>query len=199
VERHVELCIFVFHADGLQALSKFASIVYASNQFGSNSALATAGLKKLEEAFSLFVNNGQQFPLVYDTVWGGAVSSASYVTKDPGQDFGNTYYNDHHFHYGYFVHAAAVIAYLDPAWLKQGTNKDWVNMLVRDFANGVDTDSFFPVGIFTESRRIIANRIRSFPAASTGITVILGPKGYSRVVMARTKRVALKTHLPIMQ
>jgi endo-1,3(4)-beta-glucanase len=83
---------------------------------------------------------------VYDTVWRGAVSSASYTTGDSGQDFGNTYYNDHHFHYGYFVHAAAIIAYLDPAWLNQGTNKDWVNMLVRDFANGVDTDSLFPVG-----------------------------------------------------
>jgi endo-1,3(4)-beta-glucanase len=96
------------------------------------------------------VNNNQQFPLVYDTVWRGAVSSASYLTNDAGQDFGNSYYNDHHFHYGYFVHAAAVIGYLDPTWLTQGTNKDWVNMLVRDYANGVDNDPFFPVSITAE-------------------------------------------------
>jgi endo-1,3(4)-beta-glucanase len=32
------------------------------------------------------------------------------------------------------VYTAAVIAYLDPAWLTQGDNKAWTNMLVKDFA-----------------------------------------------------------------
>lgn len=66
-------------------------------------------------------------------------------THDAGLDFGNTFYNDHHFHYGYFVHAAAIIGFLDPTWLANGTNKNWVNMLVRDYANGVENDSQFPV------------------------------------------------------
>jgi len=83
--------------------------------------------------------------LVYDAVWKGVVSSATYTTKDPGVDFGNTFYNDHHFHYGYFVYAAAVIGYLDPPWLARGTNKAWVNTLVRDFANSVESDARFPV------------------------------------------------------
>ena len=65
--------------------------------------------------------------MVYDTAWKGVVSSASYVQNDSGVDFGNSYYNDHHFHYGYFIHAAAIIAYLDPTWLPQ--NKDWVKRL----------------------------------------------------------------------
>jgi endo-1,3(4)-beta-glucanase len=81
---------------------------------------------------------------VYDLLWRGLVSSSTYLTKDPNMDFGNSMYNDHHFHYGYFVHAAAVIAYLDPAWLAEGTNKAWVNALVRDYANGVEDDAFFP-------------------------------------------------------
>jgi len=67
------------------------------------------------------------------------------VTGDSGQDFGNTYYNDHHFHYGYFVYAAAVIAYLDPDWLDQGNNKAWVNMLIRDYNNPSAEDTAFPV------------------------------------------------------
>ena len=50
--------------------------------------------------------------------------------------------NDHHFHYGYIVYAAAVIAYLDPDWLNQGTNKAWVNSLARDFANPVDDNEY---------------------------------------------------------
>jgi endo-1,3(4)-beta-glucanase len=57
-------------------------------------------------------------------------------------DFGNTAYNDHHFHYGYFIQAAAIIGSLDPTWLAQ--NKEWVNMLVRDAGNSVDDDPYFP-------------------------------------------------------
>jgi endo-1,3(4)-beta-glucanase len=53
-------------------------------------------------------------------------------------------YNDHQFHYGYFVYSAAVIASLDPAWLANSTNKAWVNALVRDYANPVDNDPYFP-------------------------------------------------------
>lgn len=74
--------------------------------------------------------------------WGGVVSSASYATGDGGADFGNTYYNDHHFHYGYHVLAAALIGHLDPSWLP--ANKDWVNTLVRDFANPSSKDPYFP-------------------------------------------------------
>lgn len=127
-----------------KALAKFAGIIYTVNDLGSNSALAAAGLTKLKDSFNVFVNNTQPYPLVYDTVWKGAVSSGTYIAGDSGIDFGNTYYNDHHFHYGYFVWAAAVIGYLDPAWLTEGTNKAWVNMLVRDYANPSTKDPYFP-------------------------------------------------------
>lgn len=43
---------------------------------------------------------------------------------------------------GYFIYAAAVIAYLDPNWLY--LNKDWVNTLVRDAANPSLQDNMFP-------------------------------------------------------
>ena len=51
-------------------------------------------------------------------------------------------YNDHHFHYGYFLHAASIIAYLDPTWAAD--NADWVNMLARDANNPSKTDDLFP-------------------------------------------------------
>lgn len=114
------------------------------NDLAGNRNLAAAGLQKLKDAFSTFINNNQQFPLVYDTVWKGVVSSASYATGDQGVDFGNSLYNDHHFHYSYFVYAASVIGYLDPNWLKTGTNKAWVDMLVRDYANPATDDPYFP-------------------------------------------------------
>ena len=49
--------------------------------------------------------------------------------------------NDHHFHYGYFIYTAAVIAYLDPSWLP--LNQAWVNSLVRDAANPSTQDNMF--------------------------------------------------------
>ncbi|KAI4606230.1 hypothetical protein J4E80_010207 [Alternaria sp. BMP 0032] len=125
-----------------KGLAKFAAIIYTMNTMTGNSQYASAGLGRLKDAFNVFVNNTQPEPLVYDQVWKGVVSRASY-SGDLGLDFGNTLYNDHHFHYGYFVYTAAVIGHLDPTWLGEGSNKAWVNNLVRDFANPV-SDSEFP-------------------------------------------------------
>ncbi|KIV97975.1 hypothetical protein PV10_01670 [Exophiala mesophila] len=126
-----------------KALSKFATLIYTMHDLSDQQDLARAALLELEDAFDVFARNQQEFPLVYDTVWKGLVSSASYVLHDDGVDFGNSYYNDHHFHYGYFIHAASVIGYLDPTWLTR--NKDYVNALVRDIANPSSLDQYFPV------------------------------------------------------
>jgi endo-1,3(4)-beta-glucanase len=126
-----------------KGLAKFAGIVYTTSNMAGNRNLAASGLIKLKDAMNVFINNTQPEPLVYDDVWKGVVSNSTYREHDPGLDFGNTLYNDHHFHYGYFLYTGAVIAYLDPDWLTQGNNKDWVNTLARDFANPV-TDAYFP-------------------------------------------------------
>ena len=124
-----------------KALSKFATLIYTVSQLGNNPEAAKDALERLKKSFARFVQNQQQFPLAYDTVWKGAVSTAGYG-GDLNSDFGNTAYNDHHFHYGYFIQAAAIIGALDPSWLP--ANKDWVNMLVRDAGNSVENDPYFP-------------------------------------------------------
>ncbi|GIW08022.1 MAG: hypothetical protein KatS3mg060_2827 [Dehalococcoidia bacterium] len=62
----------------------------------------------------------------YDDRWGTLIGyAASYGSDDS--------LNDHHFHYGYFVHTAAVIARYDPAWARA-----WgpmVELLIKDVAN----------------------------------------------------------------
>jgi endoglucanase Acf2 len=50
--------------------------------------------------------------------------------------------NDHHFHYGYFVQAAAAIARYDAAWAKRWT--PFIEMLVKDAANPMRDDTRFP-------------------------------------------------------
>lgn len=83
-----------------KALAKFATIIYTTNDLLRQQSLAIQGLDELKGAFARFATNQQIYALVYDTVWKGVVSNGSYITGDSGQDFGNTYYNDHHFHYG---------------------------------------------------------------------------------------------------
>ncbi|CAO2655574.1 Nn.00g043770.m01.CDS01 [Neocucurbitaria sp. VM-36] len=115
-----------------KSLAKFATIVWVIKDVLGNDALTTVGLDKLKQEMARYIANQQMHPLYYDDSWKGIVSNAGF--SDPGADFGNTYYNDHHFHYGYFVYTSAVIKYLDPGWLNQGDNKAWTNMLVKDFA-----------------------------------------------------------------
>ncbi|OHT01083.1 putative endo-1,3(4)-beta-glucanase 2 [Tritrichomonas foetus] len=101
-------------------------------------------MKKLKKAFNRYVENKQTYPLAYDTTWKGVVSQAG-ITGDRLSDFGNSYYNDHHFHYGYFIHAAAIIAHIEPSWVNEGNNKVFVNMLIRDYANPSTKDKYFPI------------------------------------------------------
>ncbi|KAK0371912.1 glycosyl hydrolase family 81 [Colletotrichum limetticola] len=125
-----------------KALAKFAILIIVINDILGDPALAQSGLNRLKAAFATFATNKQKYPLVYESAWGGVVSSATYVTGNDGADFGNTQYNDHHFHYGYHILAAAAIAHLDPSWLS--ANKDYVNALVRDVANPSTQDTYFP-------------------------------------------------------
>ena len=125
-----------------KALAKYAEICLVANDVLKDSTLTATCLSKLKSAFSRFSSNQQQAPLCYDFLWKGLISTAG--LSDPGADFGNTYYNDHHYHYGYFVHTAAIIGHLDSTWLTQ-SNVDYVNNLVRDVANPSSSDPYYPV------------------------------------------------------
>ena len=51
--------------------------------------------------------------------------------------------SDHHFHYGYFVRAAAEICRVDPSWCSQSNYGPMVELLIRDYA-GDKNDPMFP-------------------------------------------------------
>ncbi|EGX90898.1 endo-1,3-beta-glucanase Engl1 [Cordyceps militaris CM01] len=125
-----------------KALAKYAFLLYVINDMLGETKLAQTGLGQLKAAFGRFADNKQKYPLVYETAWGGVVSTGAYKTGQALEDFGNTYYNDHHFHYGYHILAAAVIGHLDPSWIAK--NKDYVNMLARDTSNPSGKDAIFP-------------------------------------------------------
>lgn len=71
----------------------------------------------------------------YNAVWSTLVGSRpSYGSDMP--------LNDHHFHYGYFIRAAAEVARVDRAWADK-----WgpmVNLVIRDIASSDRRDPMFP-------------------------------------------------------
>ncbi|KAK9471911.1 endo-1,3(4)-beta-glucanase [Dipodascopsis tothii] len=128
-------------------LDKYAQICWVAHSVLQNSAITKICLANLKAAFSTFSENRGQYELMYDQTYKGIISNATMATGDSLADFGNTYYNDHHFHFGYFIHAAAVIGAIDSdlggSWADD--NKDYVNALIRDVANPSEDDSYFSV------------------------------------------------------
>jgi len=124
-----------------KVLAKYAWILYVTKYILKDDVLTNTLLPKVKNAIEKFIKNSQPLPLSYDQTWGGILS-----TGDSGQDFGNSYYNDHHFHYGYHIVASAIVGKIDR---DQGGNwidsvKDWVNNLARDVASPTDDDKYFP-------------------------------------------------------
>ena len=78
--------------------------------------------------------------LLYDQTWGGVVSQCGLY--DQGCDFGNGMYNDHHFHYGYHIYTAAVIAKKDAAWGSEWNDR--VLHMISDVAEPSRTSPFYP-------------------------------------------------------
>jgi hypothetical protein len=80
--------------------------------------------------------------LVYDMTWGGAITYHDASTHTSAY-FGNSVYNDHHYHWGYLLYAAAALGKDSPAWL--AVRRDSLLALVRDFANPRRDDPWFPL------------------------------------------------------
>ena len=107
----------------------------------------------MKEAYGKFLaNTPTKIPnkLVYDYVWYGLLTDTIFKGGNIYEsDFGLGHYNDHHFQYGYFVYAAAAIAYVDRAHSGKNTwytnNKSFIETFIRDYANPHASDRYFPV------------------------------------------------------
>ncbi|MDB4938188.1 MAG: uncharacterized protein JWP87_5160 [Labilithrix sp.] len=124
---------------GGKQLAKLARLVLVAEELG-DTARADAMRARLAPLVQAWLDGTNGNPLVYETSWGGIVTTRG--VADPGADFGQGWFNDHHFHYGYHVYAASVVAKGNPGWAAQ--NKEKVLALVRDIANPSSKDPYFP-------------------------------------------------------
>eukprot|EP00930_Biecheleria_cincta_P001210 TRINITY_DN10236_c0_g4_i1.p1 TRINITY_DN10236_c0_g4~~TRINITY_DN10236_c0_g4_i1.p1 ORF type:complete len:875 (-),score=91.36 TRINITY_DN10236_c0_g4_i1:309-2612(-) len=110
--------------------------------------------------------NASANPFLYDETWGGIIAcGCDYndcsrgcmphctnptsppelcpAMSDHQHNFGNAWYNDHHFHYGYFVYAAAIATKFRPEWGRHW--QEHILAIVRDYANPSSADQYYPV------------------------------------------------------
>jgi endoglucanase Acf2 len=74
---------------------------------------------------------------LYDSRWGALIGYPSSYGSAAAL-------NDHHFHYGYFLRAAAELGRDDPGWLASNSYGPFVDLLVRDIASPYRDDREFP-------------------------------------------------------
>ncbi|MFE0734849.1 glycosyl hydrolase [Streptomyces sp. NPDC058855] len=119
-----------------KALGKLAQLVPVADQIGEGAVRdRLLGLIKgrLQEWFTA----GGAAEFSYDRTW-------KTLTGYPASYGSDTELNDHHFHYGYYVYAAAIVAQYDPGWAADSAWGGMVKTLVRDTANPSRTDAAYP-------------------------------------------------------
>lgn len=75
---------------------------------------------------------GNNDNFVYDTDFGGIVTEKG--LKSAGGDFGNGWYNDHHFHYGYYIYAATILSRFNATFYDAYCSH--IDSLIIDITNG---------------------------------------------------------------
>lgn len=119
-------------------LMRAGNLVRIADQQGNTSARDTllAAMKaKLEDWFQS--PDGKTANMFYyNSQWGTLIGYPAEYGSD-GE------LNDHHFHYAYYIYAAAIIAQYDPTWADNSNWGGMVNLLIADAANA-GNDSRFP-------------------------------------------------------
>ncbi|MCU1581202.1 MAG: 1,3-beta-glucanase [Microbacteriaceae bacterium] len=122
---------------GGKALYRLANLLQLANQLGDTASAATVQ-KTLSSALARWTEPGgcktrDNECFVYDQKARGIVGLTA--------SFGSDQFNDHHFHYGYFLYAASVAARYDPALTKRIAPV--IDLLVADLATS-QSSRYFP-------------------------------------------------------
>jgi len=124
-----------------KAIARAARLALIGEELGEQAVVAVVQ-QFLEKYLTPWLNG--TFPqngLFFDPKWGGLVSQNG--ANDAGADFGLGRYNDHHYHFGYFVYASAVLAKLDAHWGR--TFRPQINSIVKDYLTGSSDRSLAPL------------------------------------------------------
>lgn len=120
-----------------QVMNRLIQTARIADQIGNEEArdLMLQTIKtRLEDWLS--ANSGEvAFIFYYNNTWTSMIG----YPAGHGQD-GNL--NDHHFHWGYFIHAASFVEQFEPGWVEEWGGM--INLLIRDAASPDRNDDLFP-------------------------------------------------------
>ncbi|MCL2144195.1 MAG: glycosyl hydrolase [Endomicrobia bacterium] len=120
-----------------KAFAKAANLIPVFHQFGDIAA-RNRMIEQLRKILRIwYTYNGQSSKYFgYDSNWGGLIG------RNPS--YGSENYADHHFHYGYFIYASAILALFDKNFADAGEYKGMVDMIVKNIYNPAHNDLDFP-------------------------------------------------------
>ena len=120
-----------------QVMNRLIQTARIADQTGNiasrNKMIAT--IKERLEDWLTYQSGEVAFLFYYNSTWSAMLGYPS----GHGQD---NNINDHHFHWGYFIHAAAFMEQYEPGWSNQWG--EMINLLIRDAASTDRNDSKFP-------------------------------------------------------
>lgn len=120
-----------------QVMNRLIQTARIAEQVGNTEALnkMIATVKERLEDWLTYQSGEVAFLFYYNSDWTALLG----YPAGHGQDEN---INDHHFHWGYFIHAAAFMEQYEPGWAAQWG--DMIDMLVRDAATDDRNDPLFP-------------------------------------------------------
>jgi endo-1,3(4)-beta-glucanase len=120
-----------------QVMNRLIQTARIADQTGNiearNKMIATVK-ERLEDWLS-YQSGEKAFLFYYNSTWSAMLG----YPAGHGQD---NNLNDHHFHWGYFIHAAAFMEQFEPGWSNEWG--DMINLLVSDAASSDRNDDTFP-------------------------------------------------------
>ena len=115
---------------------KISEVIQIADQLGKTAARDQL-VKLLESRIEDWFDANDKFFFYYDATWNTLIGYPdSYGSADQ--------LNDHHFHYSYFIKAAATIAQYDPDWVRPQNYGGMIDLLIRNCANYDRADQRFP-------------------------------------------------------
>ncbi|HTD24876.1 MAG TPA: glycosyl hydrolase [Terriglobales bacterium] len=121
----------------LARVAHLLPIAKVAGDTNAASSLQTSLQNELQNWFNGAANHQNTSVFYYDGNWGTLIGY-------PGAFGSDVALNDHHFHYGYWIHSAAIVGLLNPTWIQSNNWGGMVNLLGRDIATPVRNDAMFP-------------------------------------------------------
>ena len=118
----------------LNRLIQTARVAHETGDVVARDKMVATVKERLEDWLS-YENGEVDFLFYYHSDWTALLGY-------PAGHFQHTNLNDHHFHWGYFIQAAAFLEQFEPGWANEWG--DMVNLLVRDAATQDRNDMLFP-------------------------------------------------------